>query len=181
MIFGFISLLVATLGVWIAQNHWITTSYGEDVRERFLEHCNYIPSQKPALLSYDTLKIWLDDSAHARDAAGYVVPVLFPWDIVFLLVLGCLLGLGSVVFANSSPALASIPSWIWWILPVAYMVADTLEDVLIGLLFKARVSLTPASYRTLNRLTRLKLLTVNSSFAQLAFLIFLAILLRIYS
>jgi hypothetical protein len=109
MLFEFILLVIATVGVWAAQNHWVTIRYGEDVQERFLEHCNYIPSQKPALLSFETLTSWLEDPRHARDVDGYVVPVLFPWDLGFLTVLGSMLGLGSVLLRSWRPLWKKTP------------------------------------------------------------------------
>lgn len=181
MLTGIVILFVATASLWALQKYVVTPNYGQDVQERFLEHLNYIPSLKSPLLSLQTLTIWLEDPKHARDANGYVLPVLFPVDLTFLVALGGLLGLGAMALAQESQALSGIPGWIWWTLPAAYMIVDLLEDIVIALLFKKVIKLSSRSYLLLGSLTRVKLIAVESSIAQFVFLGVLALLLQVFA
>src|SRR5467141_1915089 len=77
--------LIAVLIVGTVAMFGITTlvaqRYDPEVRARFLEH-------RPSY-TRDSLAAWV--RAHEADAAGYVVPVLFPLDLLFMAFLAALL------------------------------------------------------------------------------------------
>lgn len=172
-----IFLFVATVGLMLILKYVVTPRYGDDVRARFLERSDYIPS-KSTLLTVETLGAWLADPSKKDVRAGYVVPVLFPLDIIFLLILGALLGFASVSFAEQIPFLSRVPVWIWWVLPALYMIADVAEDSFIAVVLKGMVELTNDSYLLLSKLKALKLVTVGLAIGQAALLGGLILLMR---
>ena len=153
----------------LAMKFFVTPKYGRDVEGRFLERLQYIPSQTE-VLSSATLGRWLADKANGPAIRGYVFPVLFPFDIVFLFCLGFMLGLASGVLADRLGFLSNVPVWVWWILPACYMAADLVEDSVIAAIFKSLITLTEGSFRLLSTLTAIKLATVTAAIAQVAFL-----------
>ena len=50
------------------------------------------------------------------------------------------------------------------------MASDLVEDTIIAAIFKSRIALTESSFRLLSALTAIKLSTVTSAIAQVAFL-----------
>lgn len=162
-------LFVLTLGLTLALKLFVTPKYGKDVANRFLERLKYIPSQTE-VLSAATLRRWLADKANDSAIRGYVFPVLFPIDILFLIALGLLLGFASAALASGLGFLLNIPHWIWWVLPAAYMASDLAEDTVIAAIFKSQITLTESSFRFLSALTAIKLATVTTAIAQVAFL-----------
>ncbi|QOZ44753.1 hypothetical protein XH89_15680 [Bradyrhizobium sp. CCBAU 53340] len=158
-----------TLALTLALKFIVAPRYGEDVAERFLERLKYIPSQTE-VLSETTLARWLADSTHAKAIRGYVFPVLFPLDVLFLICLGLFLGLASTSLAERLGFLSAVPTWIWWILPAFYMVADLAEDTGLAATLKLCIPLTPHSFRLLSTLTALKLATVTLAIGQFLFL-----------
>ena len=70
-------LFVLTLGLIIALKYF-AERHGCDVKSRFIERINFIPSQKPALLDRDNLAKWLSDRRNAGAIRAYVFPILFP-------------------------------------------------------------------------------------------------------
>jgi hypothetical protein len=180
MITVILLLFVSSVGLVVILRLVVTPKYGEDVDARFFERLNYIPSQKPQLLSQATLTAWLADPKHDRAKHGYVYPVLFPLDLLFLLSLGGLLGLVSVSVADRFSFLSGIPPIIWWIFPVLYMVADGAEDTLAAGIFKSIIPLTGRSYSLLSKLTVIKLATGSMAIGQVGFLSALAGLLYVF-
>jgi hypothetical protein len=158
----------------------VTPKYGEDVHARFFERLNYIPSQKPQLLSRATLTAWVADPNHDRAKHGYANPVLFPLDLLFLLTLGVLLGLVSASVADHFSFLSGIPPIIWWIFPIIYMVADGAEDLLAAGIFKSVIPLTDPWYSLLGKFTAIKLASVRIAIGQVGFLLALASLLYFF-
>ncbi|MGX9430182.1 hypothetical protein [Bradyrhizobium sp. LeoA1S1] len=158
-----------TLALALALKFLVAPRYGEDVAERFLERLKYIPSQTE-VLSEATFARWLADSTHAKAIRGYVVPVLFPLDILFLICLGLFLGFASTSLAGRLGFLSAVPTWIWWILPACYMVADLAEDTGLAATLNLWITLTPHSFRLLSTLTAIKLATVTMAIGQFAFL-----------
>lgn len=144
-----IALFVLTPVLTLALK-FVTSRYAqEDVEARFLERLKYIPSQTE-ILSEPTLARWLADKRNDKAISVYVVPVLFPLDILFLLCLGVFLGLASGALADRLGFLSSIPAWIWWILPAAYMASDLAEDTVIAAIFKSFIPLTTGWFRLLH-------------------------------
>ena len=104
-----IALFVLTPVLTLALK-FVTSRYAqEDVEARFLERLKYIPSQTE-ILSEPTLARWLADKRNDKAISVYVVPVLFPLDILFLLCLGVFLGLASGALADRLGFLSSIPA-----------------------------------------------------------------------
>jgi len=155
-------------------------TYGIDVADRFVERLTYIPSETKSLLTRDSLAKWLADPRNANAAAGYVFPVLFPLDLLFLILLGALLGVASTALASELAMLAAIPGIIWWILPLLYLVSDLAEDTLMAGIFKSLVPLSDAWFRVLRILTRTKIASLTAAFSQVGFLGILCVLLRIF-
>jgi hypothetical protein len=174
-----IALFVTTIGLTLILKLAVTPNYGADVTQRFLERTDFIPSRSTPI-SLESLGEWLADPNSKRAKAGYAVPVLFPLDIAFLLSLGLLLGAASAALAGSLGSLSQVPRWIWWIIPVAYMIADLLEDGLILLHLKGAIVLSSGSFVLLGLFKSLKLATVSAAIAQVVFLGFLLMLLRVF-
>jgi hypothetical protein len=173
-------LFALTIGLALLLKYKIAPGYGPDVGARFLERLNYIPSQEPALLSQRTFARWLNDPAQDAARNGYAFPVLFPYDLLFLICLGALLGFASGYIGSFLPFLSGVPHWVWWALPAAYIVADLAEDCYAAALLKSAVALTDGSFSLMRRLTTLKLTTVSVAIGQVAFLGALAAVVRIF-
>jgi hypothetical protein len=180
MMWGLIALLfLITIGLTLVLRKLITPRYGDDVSSRFLERADFIPS-KSTRLSRKALAAWLNDPQNTQSRIGYLSPVLFPFDIVFLLVLGTFLGLASVAFVEHLPALSKVPKWIWWLLPASYMVADAIEDSAIAGVLRGSIELTNQSYNFLSMFKAIKLATVALAGGQMLFLGLLIALLHFY-
>ncbi|WOH63638.1 hypothetical protein [Bradyrhizobium sp. BWA-3-5] len=106
-------LFALTLALNLAVRFFVAPRYGKDVAARFLEHLKYIPSQNEAL-SHASLARWLADKTQSGTISGYLFPVLFPLDILFLICLGLFLGFVSVPLAEQLGFLSCLPSWMWW-------------------------------------------------------------------
>lgn len=153
----------------LAMKLFVTPRYGKDVEGRFLERLKFIPSQIE-VLSATTLSRWLTDKANGDAIRGYIYPVLFPLDLLFLLALGLLLGFASSSLVDRIGFLSNVPVWIWWALPASYMASDLIEDTLIAAILKSRIALTERSFRLLSALTAIKLATVTAAILQVFFL-----------
>jgi len=169
-----------TFGLFLILKFVITPKYGEDVQARFIERIKYIPSQKPELLSRDTLAKWLAGTRNGDAISGYVFPVLFPLDYLFLISLGLLLGFASAALAGQFSFLMNVPHWIWWLFPVLYIISDFAEDTAVIAVFKSLIPLTEGSYSLLSILTALKLATISVAVGQVGFLAVLNALVRLF-
>jgi hypothetical protein len=163
-----VSLSLLTVVLTLALKFFVAPRYGEDVGARFLERLNYIPSQR-AILSKATLASWLADPANNYAIRGYVYPVLFPLDAVFLIGLGLLLGFASEALSSRLQFLLNIPTWIWWIFPMLYVASDLAEDSMIAGVFHSSIPLNEGSFRILRALTAIKLGTVTIAMGQVGF------------
>jgi small-conductance mechanosensitive channel len=173
-------LFIVVLGLMLVLKYVIAPSYGDDVSRRFIERINYIPSQKPALLNRDNLAKWLADAKNARAISGYVFPILFPLDVVFLASLGLLLGCASVAMAGQLSFLSNVPAWVWWIFPLCYVAADFTEDMVVAATFKSKIELTDRSFGLLQSLTTIKIMGINLAIGQVGFLAALYALLSLF-
>lgn len=162
-------LLVTTIGLTLILKFAVTPRYGVDVVQRFLERASFIPSRSTPI-ELPSLQAWLADPANKQARVGYVVPVIIPFDIGFLISLGLLLGAASVALAGGMPALAQIPRWIWWAVPACYMIADLIEDGLIALVLTGAIELDAGPFFLLGGFKLLKLATVTAAIGQVAFL-----------
>jgi hypothetical protein len=169
-----IALLVGVLALtFLLKTVASAKNYGAEVAHRFVERLAYSPSETQRLLTRESLTKWLADPNNADAVTGYVAPVLFPLDLLFLLLLG---GLFSTTFAGKLPMLGGTSS-IWWILPLLYLVSDLVEDTMMAGIFKSFVPLTDASFQQLHALARIKIAT--AAIAQFGFLAALCVMLRI--
>jgi hypothetical protein len=113
---------------------------GSAVAERFLER-SFLqtptippdPKPDPLQVTANNLHAWVtspDTAGYARAYAWRVMPL----DFIYLAVLGTFLALAATTLASSiawPPLLAKLPWWTWLVFPLAYVVADILEDCLI--------------------------------------------------
>jgi hypothetical protein len=172
-----IALLVGVLALtFLLKTVESAKNYVADVAHRFVERLAYIPSETQRLLTRESLAKWLADPKNADAVTGYVAPVLFPIDLLSLLLLGGLFGVGSTTFAGKLPMLGGTSS-IWWILPLLYLVSDLAEDTMMAGIFKSFVRLTDASFQQLHALARIKIAT--AAIAEFGFLAALCVMLRI--
>jgi hypothetical protein len=102
-----------------------------------------------------SLAAWINTSA--ASAAGYASPVLFPLDFIFMFALSGALGLGSVWAASYVTWASVVPWWVWWFFPLAYLLADFVEDVLLIDFLRNPGRLNPASFDRLSLATKLKI------------------------
>lgn len=176
-----LALLVATAAVYVfIRNVATVKNYGPDVADRFIERLAYIPSETKSLLTRENLTKWLADPANTGPRTGYVVPVLFPLDLLFMILLGALLCVASTALVGELPMLGTIPNAIWWILPLLYLLSDLAEDTLMAGIFRSVVPLTDAWFQVLHVLTRTKIVSLTAAFGQVGFLGILCVLLRIF-
>jgi hypothetical protein len=98
------------------------------------------------------------------DSSGqYVVPVLFPYDLIVLLLLA-----GSLAAAGAiwGPLGLGGPPLYYVVLPLAYLVFDLAEDSLLALILTDKVAIVAVTRVLLQVLTAGKLATVVLSMVQ---------------
>jgi hypothetical protein len=161
-----VGLAIATL-IYYGAVRLLIGKYDRDVRARFLEHSEYIPSLKMKI-SFESLKTWLAGNAMRRRA--YALPVIFPLDVIFLVLLGCTLAALSSSSARLSIAHGVAPWW-WWAIPGAYMATDMCEDLLIFLFCTSPGRLNENSFSMLRFFTKAKMVAIDTSVAQAVILI----------
>jgi hypothetical protein len=168
-----IAILFATLTIgWFFVLGKVTDRYSSDdgsrwrVADRFLE--------RGEEYNDTTLASWVRNNAAA--ARGYAIPVLFPFDVVFMLLLAGFLALASTACAESIPWLNPF-AWAFAILPALYGATDLLEDTLLARLLLKPKAITAGAVRTVQSVTRLKLLSSALAMAQTIAISVLAILL----
>jgi hypothetical protein len=128
--------------------------FGSDVGARFLE--------KGAAHDAETLRAWV--TSHPREAAGYRVPVLFPLDFVFALALGGFLTFGSMT--DLTRAQLATHAWLVSVIPLAYTLADIIEDALLIYLLGAADAITPTVASALLAITRVKIVAAGVGLLQ---------------
>lgn len=155
----------------------VTPRFGDDVEARFVERLKYIPSfrtsaghDNEAVLNRANFAAWLAKPDIQSYRRGYAFPVLFPFDILFLLALGSLLGMVSDMLAGQIGAISGWPVWIWWLFPAAYMAFDLLEDVLLIALLTAPSLLKDGTFAALSAFTSGKIATVKVAIGQVGLL-----------
>ena len=135
----------------------ISKTYGPAVKARFVERPK--TTQPPGVptkpITAASLAAWID--ANPASAAGYASPVLFPLDFIFMFALSGALGLGSVWAASCVTWVSAVPWWVWWLFPLAYLLADFVEDVLLVGFLRNPGRLNPASFGRLSWATKLKI------------------------
>jgi hypothetical protein len=166
-----LAVLVAILHFGL--RYYVTPQFGEDVEARFIERSKTIPSIQSrnmpgndGALNEANLALWLN--THANDAArrGYVVPVIIPFDLLFLISLGSLLGFASVLLASQIGAVSQFSPMLWWLFPIAYVACDVIEDSFIAALLTWPDLLNAMSFRLLRSATAAKFVTIAIAVAQ---------------
>jgi hypothetical protein len=131
--------------------------FGPDVAGRFLERPGKIPSSGKDLTA-ETLDKWLRAPATAQYRRPYAL-LIIPLDVVFIVLAGGFLFAGSVWLAGASTwpePLSRLQFWLAGALPIAYALADLIEDVLIvAVLLSHKVTAT--SFSRMRTATRFKL------------------------
>lgn len=122
--------------------------------------------------SADYTKVQLADwvKAEPRYAARYVMPTLFPLDLLFMAFLAAFLASASMTSAQSVGALTPI-AWLFVLIPVVYLAIDLAEDVVLASLLTHPESIADASVGVAHVLTRLKIWSVTAAFGQTALLV----------
>ena len=153
-----LAILLASLAAAIAfLERTISDRYGPQVARRFME----------ADLTYDaqSLRIWVENNP--ASARGYVFPVLFPLDSLFILCLGGFLGIGAIV-AASTLQWPSSTQWLLTFPPTAFVACDFAEDFMISRLLLSPSVITDRSVNVTKTVTRAKLVTCALSIIQTA-------------
>jgi|SRR5580693_5608883 hypothetical protein len=102
---------------------------------------------------------------NSEAAAHYVVPILFPLDLLLLASLAAFMMTGSIYFAAN----VGIPArWVWLVLviPVIYMAADLSENVLLSYILSKGIGMTEPAVAIARAMTRLKWVTVELGLLQ---------------
>jgi hypothetical protein len=116
----------------------------------------------------------LRDLAMAKPhlAAFYVCPVLFPLDLIVMLLLAGSMALASGCWLR---AIGGNPSWAY-LLPAFYFAADFVEDSLRAALLRHPARITEISVRRLKGITKLKMAGIVLTIVQTigVFLVYIA-------
>jgi uncharacterized membrane protein (DUF485 family) len=147
------------------------------VADRFLE----MPG------GYDVSKFRLWVTQHSAAAKGYAFPVLFPLDLIFMVVFAGLLGVTSAIAANYLATklgshLGFGPHFAWGvaavalILPAVYLAVDLAEDSLLVLMLTGRQAVSDEFAGFVSVVTRIKIATVTWAIWQTACLFLVAAL-----
>lgn len=152
-----LGLLALTAAVYTTQQ-FVAPRYGAAVENRFLERLKDISPSKP--LTAANLREWAQDNANVKAVRGYVMPVIIPLDVLFLLAFGSFLGFASCALAGRIEGLSIMPMWVWWVFPGLYIVADACEGVAIASLLSWPETITRNSFAALSALTFAKIATV---------------------
>lgn len=142
---------------------------GFAVSTRFLERPGDIPCETGIKeLNAENLRQWVTSDATARFAKAYAWQVM-PLDLIFLAVFGGFLVVGATTLvALGLPApLSKWPSSLWLICPLAYVVSDLLEDILIVVLMTIPAAISDTTVTVLAGLRGLKFLSSGLAIGQI--------------
>ena len=112
------------------------------------------------------------DEAAAR---RYAFPVLFPYDLLCMMLLGAFLALASVTWSAQVPWLAHL-AWLFVLAPALYLAVDLAEDSLLAYLLTHGEAIGPALVGPLQLLTKLKIVSFVAGVGQTAVLGLLALI-----
>jgi len=98
-------------------------------------------------------------------ARGYIFPVLFPFDVMFLICLGGFLGLGSVIAAHTLkwPPYAD---WLLVLAPMLFMACDFAEDVMLSRFLISPTLVTEEAVAVAKAATNAKIATCSIAIFQ---------------
>src|SRR5437879_5018132 len=118
-----LAVLVAILHFGL--RYYITPQFGGDVIARFIERGKVIPSIQSrhipgndGALSEPNLALWLSTPGNDPGRQGYVLPVIIPLDLLFLISLGSLLGFASALLASRIGVVSHLNPVLWWVFPI---------------------------------------------------------------
>lgn len=151
-------VLLAVTAMLLVGGRWVARPFGPEVAARVLETSARDHSET-------LLRLHRERPEAAR---GYALPVLVPIDLLFLLSLGALFVVASLV-ALSFTAVAPRWSALVLILPLIYVVADTVEDVLLVRMLNDSAAVVPLSALAA-QLTRVKLASLWLCLSQVGLL-----------
>jgi hypothetical protein len=173
-----IVLAIVTAVLHLSLRYYVVPQFGRDVQDRFIERDKYIPSLRDqhlpdndgALTAANLLR-WISDPAHRSYRQGYVTPVILPLDLLFLIAVGSLLGCLSQFLASRIGLISAWPIIVWWVLPLAYMLCDFIEDGLIVILLSWPSLLHETSFQALRVSTTAKLFTIGAAILEVGALL----------
>jgi hypothetical protein len=157
--------------------------FGNAVSDRFLERPTNdgkpkytIPRETPPgeVLDAASLTQWIKENS--RFATGYATQVI-PLDFLYLFCLGGFLAIASTILVDLirwPVALASIPVWIWCLLPVVYVVSDFAEDTIIFIVLRWPSGIQGVTVDILTCLRGAKILSLELSMGQVLLLCLLS-------
>jgi hypothetical protein len=131
------------------------------------------PSRFPERSAYEWTE--LRDLAITKPylAAFYVCPVLFPLDLIVMLLLAASMGLASGCWLRT---VGGNPTWAY-LLPAIYLAADLVEDGVLAALLRHPERITEISVRRLKGITKLKMVGIVLTIVQ-TFGVFLVYVVR---
>lgn len=127
----------------------VASKYGTSVSTRFLETGKY---DLAALDSFAK-----NDQTNAK---GYVFPVLFPGDILYMICLAGFLGFASVACVDAAASiqfLKNVPRWVFVIAPALFLASDLTEDILLARLLTWPENINPESVQQAKLVTTCKI------------------------
>jgi hypothetical protein len=153
--------------------------FGNAVSGRFLERPTHdgaprytIPPETAAGKPLDAISLTAWVRENSDFAKGYATRVV-PLDVLYLFFLGGFLAIASttlVVSVRWPIALSALPAWIWWLLPVVYIVCDFAEDAVIFTMLRWPSTIQGGSVDVLAFLRATKITTVTLSLVQVLLL-----------
>ncbi|WP_027553351.1 hypothetical protein [Bradyrhizobium sp. Cp5.3] len=157
----------------------VAIPFGNAVSGRFLERPTHdrpprytIPLETEAGKPLDATSLtdWI--SKNGDFAKGYATRVI-PLDVLYLLFLGGFLAVASTTLVGSVRwpiPLSGFPTWIWWLLPVVYIVCDFAEDAVIFTMLRWPSTIQGGTMDGLAILRATKIVTVTLSMVQVLLL-----------
>jgi hypothetical protein len=153
--------------------------FGNAVSGRFLERPTHdgtprytIPRETAAGEALDATSLvdWVRDNSNF--AKGYATRII-PLDALYLLCLGGFLAIASTTLVGLIRwplAISGIPVWIWWLLPVVYVLCDFAEDATILMMLRWPSSIQGVTVDVLACLRATKIASVALSIVQVLLL-----------
>ena len=141
----------------------VADKYGTDVGRRFLERGKAYILEGGKECNAACLRDWSEKNS--SNARHYVMPVLFPLDLMFMFALGAFLACGSITCAQSITLLRNW-AWLFAILPGLYVAADLLEDCLLARLLLAPANITDGAVAFAKTVTAVKIKTAGIAITQ---------------
>ena len=153
--------------------------FGNAVSDRFLERPTHdgeprytVPIETGVGKKLDAASLAEWFKGHGDFADGYATRII-PLDILYLFSLGAFLAIASAMLADAVRwpiALSGFPAWVWWLLPVVYIIYDFAEDILVFTMLRWPSTIQERALDALTYLRAIKTGTVTLSMAQVLLL-----------